>query len=138
MAERITSRANPLMAHIRRLAASRSHRHETGEFLGDGVKLLEEAVRWGAALTAVVYTPGTALPALPEEVRLVEVPEDVMRSVSPMEAPQGALFLARIPDRTPPESTFFSFLALTDGDKPRMIWEKHPNTITRQYGRTVL
>lgn len=43
-----------------------------------------------------------------------------------------------LPDRTPPESTFFSFLALTDGDKPRMIWEKHPNTITRQYGRTVL
>ena len=104
MAERITSRANPLMAHIRRLAASRSHRYETGEFLGDGVKLLEEAVRWGAALTAVVYTPGTALPALPEGVRLVEVPEDVMRSVSPMEAPQGALFLARIPDRTPPEA----------------------------------
>ena len=104
MAERITSRANPLMAHIRRLAASRSHRHETGEFLGDGAKLLEEAVRWGAALTAVVYTPGTALPALPEGVRLVEVPEDVMRSVSPMEAPQGALFLARIPDRTPPEA----------------------------------
>ena len=98
MAERITSRANPLMAHIRRLAASRSHRYETGEFLGDGVKLLEEAAHWGAALTAVVYTPGTALPALPEGVRLVEVPEDVMRSVSPMEAPQGALFLARIPD----------------------------------------
>ena len=89
MAERITSRTNPLMAHIRRLASSRSHRCETGEYLGDGVKLLEEAVRWGAPLTAVVYTPGTALPSLPPEVRQVEVPADVMRSVSPMEAPQG-------------------------------------------------
>ena len=39
-AERITSRANPLMTHIRRLSASRSYRRETGEFLGDGVKLL--------------------------------------------------------------------------------------------------
>lgn len=104
MAERITSRANPLMTHIRKLASSRSHRYETGEYLGDGVKLLEEAVRWGADLTAVVYTPGTALPALPEAVRLAEVPEDVMRSVSPMESPQGALFLARIPARTPPEA----------------------------------
>ena len=103
MAERITSRTNPLMAHIRRLASSRSHRCEAGEYLGDGVKLLEEAVRWGAPLTAVVYTPGTALPALPPEVRLVEVPEDVMRSVSPMEAPQGALFLARIPSLEAPE-----------------------------------
>ena len=104
MAERITSRANPLMAHIRRLASSRSSRYEAGEYLGDGVKLLEEAARWGAPLTAVVYTPGTALPALPAGVRLVEVPADVMRSVSPMEAPQGALFLARIPDLTPPEA----------------------------------
>ena len=46
MAERITSRANPLMVHIRKLASSRAYRYETGEYLGDGVKLLEEAVRW--------------------------------------------------------------------------------------------
>lgn len=104
MAERITSRANPLMTHIRKLASSRSHRYETGEYLGDGVKLLEEAARWGADLTAVVYTPGAALPALPEGVRLAEVPADVMRSISPMEAPQGVLFLARIPSQTPPET----------------------------------
>lgn len=104
MAERITSRANPLMSHIRRLVMSRSYRYETGEYLGDGIKLLAEAVRWDAALTAVVYTPGTVLPALPESVRLVEVPADVMRSVSPMEAPQGALFLARIPSLEPPEA----------------------------------
>ena len=104
MAERITSRANPLMTHIRKLAASRAHRYETGEYLGDGVKLLEEAVRWRAALTVVVYTPGVALPPLPEDVRLVEVPNDVMRSISPMEAPQGVLFLARIPDLAAPEA----------------------------------
>ena len=35
-------------------------------------------------------------------VRVVEVPEDVMASVSPMQAPQGALFLCRIPLLTPP------------------------------------
>ena len=103
MAERITSRSNPLLAHIRKLAVSRSHRYETGEFLGDGVKLLAEAVRWGAELTAVVYTAGTALPELPDGVRTAEVPEDVMRSVSPMAAPQGALFLAKIPALAPPE-----------------------------------
>ena len=52
----------------------------------------------------MVYRRGTVLPSLPEDVRLVEVPADLMRSVSPMEAPQGALFLARIPDRTVPEA----------------------------------
>lgn len=103
MAERITSRANPLMVHIRKLASSRAYRYETGEYLGDGTKLLEEAVRWRAALTAVVHTPETALPELPENVRVAEVPADVMRSISPMEAPQGALFLAGMPDLTPPE-----------------------------------
>ena len=96
--ERVTSRANPLMTHIRRLSSSRAYRREAGEYLGDGVKLLEEAVRWGADLTAVVHTRGTALPPLGPKVRLVEVPEDVMRSISPMEAALGALFTARLPD----------------------------------------
>lgn len=118
-AERITSRANPLMTHIRRLAASRSYRRETGEFLGDGVKLLAEAVRWGAALTAVVYTPGVRLPDLPPCVRLVEVPEDLMASVSPMEAPQGALFLAAMPPRQPPAAlTGRRYLALEGVQDP--------------------
>lgn len=103
MSERITSRANPLMAHIRKLAVSRSHRYGTGEFLGDGVKLLEEAVKWDAALTTVVHTEDVALPPLPDGVRVVEVPGDVMRSVSPMETPQGVLFLARVPELAPPE-----------------------------------
>ena len=104
MAEHITSRANPLMVRVRKLGASRSFRRETGEFLGDGVKLLEEAVRWGADLTAVVYTAGAALPELPAGVRLAEVPEDVMKSISPMEAPQGALFTARCPGGALPKA----------------------------------
>ena len=104
VAERITSRQNSLMAHIRKLSASRAYREKAGEYLGDGVKLLEEAVRWRSVLTAVVYTAGTALPPLPSGVRLVEVPEELMAYVSPMEAPQGALFLARQPDLRPPRS----------------------------------
>ena len=103
MTERITSRSNPLMVHIRKAASSRSYRNTAGEYLGDGVKLLEEAVRWGAPLTTVVHTEGIPLPALPASVRVVEVPQELMRSISPMEAPQGALFLARLPAEVPPE-----------------------------------
>lgn len=102
MAELITSRTNPLMTHIRKLASSRSYRREHGEYIGDGVKLLEEAVKWGAPLTTVVYTKGTTLPPLKDGVRVVEVPEDLMRSISPMEAPQGALFAARLPEQALP------------------------------------
>ena len=117
--ERITSRQNPLMAHIRKLASSRSYRRETGEYLGDGVKLLEEAAHWGASLTAVVFTEGTALPPLPERVRLVEVPAGLMASVSPMESPQGALFVAKQPDLGPPERlTGSRYLALEGVQDP--------------------
>lgn len=91
------------MTHIRKLSSSRSYRIKTGEYLGDGGKLLEEALAWRVRVTAVVCTEGTTLPTLPEPVRTVEVPADVMKSVSPMETPQGILFLARRPSAAPPE-----------------------------------
>ena len=103
MAERITSRTNALMVHIRKLGSSRAHRREAGEYLGDGVKLLDEAVRWGASLTAVVHTADVPLPELGPAVRVAEVPVELMRSISPMETPQGVLFLARQPSQEPPE-----------------------------------
>ena len=100
--ERITSRKNAIITHIRKLSASRAYRRESGEFLGDGIKLLEEAVQWRAPLTAVVVTPGMPLPD-GVSGKLVEVPEDVMASISPTRSPQGALFLTQMPDITPPE-----------------------------------
>ena len=101
--EYITSRKNPLISHLRKLAADRAYRRASGEFLGDGVKLLEEAARWNAPLTAVVCTPGVPLPPI-GGARRVEVPEDVMASVSPLKTPQGALFTARLPETAPPEA----------------------------------
>lgn len=101
--EKITSKANPLCVHLRKLAASRSYREETGEFLCDSPKLLREAVQWGAELRALLYTQGTELPPGLEVPRLAEVSEAVMRSVSPMETPQGAVFSCASPDYRPPE-----------------------------------
>ena len=43
----------------------------------------------------MVCTPGISLPALPAGVRAVEVPEELMAYISPMDAPQGVLFAAR-------------------------------------------
>lgn len=91
------------MTRIRRLTASRSYRREQGLFLGDGAKLLEEALKWDAPLETVVLTEGIDAPALPGGVRLVQVPGDVMASISPMESPQGALFLCRTAETALPE-----------------------------------
>ncbi|MBQ3134566.1 MAG: RNA methyltransferase [Oscillospiraceae bacterium] len=113
--ERITSRKNPLIGHIRKLLADRAYRRECGEFVGDGVKLLEEAVRWDAPLTCVLCTEEIDLPDLPGEVRLVEVPRDVMESISPMKAPQGALFLCRMPELAAPETLDGNHWLVLDG-----------------------
>lgn len=103
--EIITSKTNPLCVHLRKLASSRSYREETGEFLCDSPKLLREAAQWGAPITALLCTRGTELPRELEGrvPRAAEVPESVLRSVSPMEAPQGVVFSCRAPGYAPPE-----------------------------------
>ena len=97
MEERISSRKNPLLQQVRKLLASRAERRKQGLFVGDGVKLLEEAVKYWPGLQTVILSDGVEA-EVPEGVRVVRVPEDVMASISPMEAPQGALFLAKLPE----------------------------------------
>lgn len=96
--ERITARKNPLLQQVRRLLSSRKERQQTGLFVADGTKLLEEAVRWWPELDTVIVSDGVQV-QVPDRVRTVCVPEDVMASVSPMETPQGALFLCRLPEK---------------------------------------
>ena len=91
MAERITSRANPLCAHFRKLASSRAYGQEAGGFLCDSPKLLREACLWGAPVRTVLHTPGVPLPDL-DGADVREVSESVMAAVSPMETPQGVVF----------------------------------------------
>ena len=101
--EIITSRQNPLCTHLRKLAASASYRRQRGEFLCDSPKLLKEALLWGAEVRTVVATEGVALPELPLGVRQVTVPADVMKSLSPMETPQGTLFVCAMRQEALPE-----------------------------------
>lgn len=102
--ETITSRQNPLCTHLRKLSSSAAYRRQCGEFLCDSPKLLQEALLWGSELHTVVVTAGTEAPPLPKGVRLVEVPADVMKSVSPMETPQGTLFICAIHTEPLPET----------------------------------
>ena len=98
MQTRITSRKNPLLQQVRRLLSSKKERESAGLFVADGVKLLEEAVKWYDGLQTVILSDGLDV-QLPDAVQTVRVPEDVMASISPMEAPQGALFLCRMPQK---------------------------------------
>ena len=97
MTEIITSRKNPLLQQVKKLLSSRKAREEAGLFVADGTKLLQEAVRWWPGLHTVILTQGVEAD-VPDGVRTVLVPEDVMASISPMQTPQGALFLCRLPE----------------------------------------
>ena len=98
MMERISSRKNPLLQQIRKLVSSRKERETTGLFVADGTKLLSEAVKWWPGLVTVILSDGVEA-EVPGHVRVVSVPKDVMESISPMQTPQGALFLCRLPEK---------------------------------------
>ena len=99
MEQRITARKNPLLQQVRKLLSSRKEREKTGLFVADGTKLLAEAVRWWPGLDTVILSDGVEA-EIPDSVRVIRVPEDVMASISPMETPQGALFLCRLPEKS--------------------------------------
>ena len=99
MEQRITSRKNPLLQQVKKLLSSKKAREEAGLFAADGTKLLQEAVKYFPGLDTVILSDGVEA-EVPEHVRLIRVPGDVMESISPMATPQGALFLCRLPETT--------------------------------------
>ncbi len=102
MAERITSAQNPLLRHIRKLQSTRSYREDCGEFVCDGWKLLDEALRWYPKLKCVLVTNAEDCPALPQGTRVVEIPESLMQSLSTMKSPQGVIFTLELPQEAQP------------------------------------
>ncbi len=99
MEMRITSRKNPYLQQVKKLLSSRKERENTGLFVADGTKLLQEAIRFWPGLDTLILSDGIEAD-VPEGVRVLRVPEDVMESISPMAAPQGAVFVCRLPEKT--------------------------------------
>ena len=96
---RITARKNSLLQQVRKLLSSRKEREEAGLFVADGTKLLQEAAAYWPGLDTVILSDGVEA-NLPDHVKVVRVPQDVMEYISPMQTPQGALFLCYLPEET--------------------------------------
>ena len=96
--EKLTSRKNPLIAHLRLLGADRAYRRDCGEFLCDGVKLLREALLWRGEITAVLWAE-TPDPALEIDAPQYQVPQELLNYVSPLKSAAGVVFSVRIPAR---------------------------------------
>lgn len=100
MEDRITSRKNPLVQQVKKLLTSRRERERAGLFVSDGTKLLREAAAFFPGLTTAFLTDEVRL-ELPESCRVIRVSREVMEAISPMETPQGAVFLCRLPPKEP-------------------------------------
>ena len=96
---KITSRKNAFIQQVRRLHTSRKERQQAGLFVADGTKLLQEAIRFWDGLDTVILTEGVEV-QVPDHVRVVTVSQEIMEYISPMETPQGALFLCKLPQQT--------------------------------------
>lgn len=96
---RVTSRQNPTLQRVKKLLASRAFREECGLFVAEGTKLLAEAVKWCPELETVVAAEGVTLCPVPERVQVLRVPMQLLQSISQQQAPQGVLFVCRIPEQ---------------------------------------
>lgn len=95
--EKLSSRKNAYIAHLRGLAADGEYRRGCGEYVCDGAKLLTEALANGAELCSVLWKEGEARTVLPERVRQYSAPAELFDYASPMKNSPGPVFAVRLP-----------------------------------------
>lgn len=94
--ERITSRKNPNIAHIRMLARDSDYRTQSGEFVGDGYKLLQDAVYAGAEVSCVLWKEGGTEPFEVPGAESFICPDDLFTYTSPMANSPGPIFTVKM------------------------------------------
>lgn len=117
----ITSAHNPLIKRIRRLLDSPRARHKERVAVLDGAHLLEAyAARFGLEQAAVLLAEGNKAREVQEVLRihrpgrLIEVPDAILNSLSPLENPTGVMAVVPIPDIKPVARTA-QFWIVLDG-----------------------
>ena len=95
--EKITSRKNEYIRHVRLLVSDGEYRREKGEYVCDGIKTLREAIAFGAEVTSVVWkNSAETVSGLSCPVQYC-VPEELFDYVSPMKSSAGPLFTVKVP-----------------------------------------
>ena len=97
--EKITSRRNPICVHIKKLGSNSGYRKSCGQFLCDGVKLLEEAVLFGAEISIVLTAVDITFP-LSVDTMVYYTDRGIIDSLSPLKNAQDMLFVCKIPVNT--------------------------------------
>jgi TrmH family RNA methyltransferase len=112
--ERVTSRQNAAVQHIRRLASSGKYRRQTGEFLCEGPKLWQEAQKWGWTVSALLTSEEALLCQWEGAVaRAALVTPELLSYAADTQTPQKLVFTCPIPE--PPERLPGGRLLVLDG-----------------------
>ncbi len=94
--DRITSRKNPNIVRIRELLSDRGYRYFCGEYVCEGMTLLEEALCAKAEITMIIWNSDYDIPNFDVENQF-EVPPELYEYVSPLKNSPGPLFTVKIP-----------------------------------------
>lgn len=100
MVETLISEKNPLLKEVRRLAAG-GDPGEEGWWLAEGPRLLEEALRSGVEIGAVILAESAKIESPPGSARVVRVPDAMFAKLASTDTPQGVLALVRMRTWTP-------------------------------------
>lgn len=97
-AERISSRKNKYIAHLRALASDAEYRYACAEYLCDGMKLLAEALDKGARVRSVLWKDAAEeLPGLDGAKQYI-APAELFDYASPMKNSPGPVFTLAMPE----------------------------------------
>lgn len=97
-AERISSRKNKYIAHLRALASDAEYRYACAEYLCDGMKLLAEALDKGARVQSVLWKDAAEeLPGLDGAKQYI-APAELFDYASPMKNSPGPVFTLAMPE----------------------------------------
>lgn len=101
--EKVTSRKNRIITHLRTLASDSAYRRECGEYICDGEKTLREALACGAEVVCVLWKDSAKDIELPDFVQRYAAPAELFEYASPLRSSPGPAFSVRIPKRDLPE-----------------------------------
>lgn len=117
---KLTSRNNPLLKEIRRLYSG-SHKEGSELVLAEGTRVLEEVIKSGCPVDAVIISEGFGSDPRERELygiwlrnrtRIYRTTEKMFQSLSCVRTGQGALAVVRVPARPLPETSIQSALIL--------------------------
>lgn len=113
----ITSRKNPKIQWVRELQSDPKSRRIEKAFVVEGVRLVEEALDSGWRLRLVLFSPGLSDRGMAVvarcqevEVEVEQTSDEVMRSASGTETPQGILAVVEKPEMQFPDRLGFGLI----------------------------